>query len=54
MSEPVLIYHDQRQCQQAYREQSAGQYLSMSSPGATDPRLGGAGTSTHYTLAPHC
>lgn len=54
MSQPMLIHHDQRQCQQVYGEQSTGPYLPMSSPGATEPRLGGADTSTHYALAPCC
>lgn len=50
----MLIHRDQRQCQQVYGEQSTSPYLSMSFPGATDPRLGGADTSTHYALASCC
>lgn len=62
MSQPVLIHHDQRQCQQVLgeqstgqpelsKEQSTGQWTSMSSLGTTDPRLGEADTSTHYTCS---
>lgn len=54
VSQPVRVPHDQRQCQQAYGEQSTGQYQSLSSLGATDPRLGRSDASTNYTLTLCC